>query len=91
MSTISLFFLLIGLAVGIGIAYAIFKPRFSGLESGIRAQIQTQENELKVRQEKLNTLLPLEGEIKQLRESLTAQAQRVEETSIQSNVERELR
>jgi DNA recombination protein RmuC len=91
MSTISLLCLVLGLAVGGGIVYLLIRSRFQGLESGIRDRVQTQEQELRDRQEKLNALLPLEGEIRQLRESLRSQTQHAEESSIQREVERELR
>ena len=57
----------------------------------MRERVQTQEQELKDRQEKLNELLPIEGELRQLRENLTAQTSKAEEASIQRDTERELR
>ena len=57
----------------------------------MRERVQTQEQELKYRQEKLNELLPIEGELRQLRENLTAQTSKAEEASIQRDTERELR
>ena len=91
MSTTYLIYLFLGITVGTGVGFAFLKTRFQVLETANKERMAAQDKELKERQEKLNTLLPLEGEIKQLRESLTAQAQRVEETTIQSNIERELR
>ena len=57
----------------------------------MRDRVTGQETELKERQEKLNTLLPLEGEIKQLRENLYSQTNRAEEAVVNMNSEREKR
>ena len=102
MSTISLICLVLGLAVGAGVVYVMIRSRFEAKESALRERVesqesstrdrlQTQEIELKERQEKLNALLPLEGEIKQLRENLYAQTGRAEQAVLDLNAEREKR
>lgn len=91
MSTISIIFLLIGLAIGIGVAYAFLRTRFQATEHANRDQMQKQEQDLKDRQDKLNTLLPLEGEIKLLRETLADQEKRTTQAHLDKDVERELR
>lgn len=91
MSTISIFFLLIGLAIGIGVGYAFLRTRFQATELANRDRLQKQEQDLKDRQDKLNTLLPLEGEIKLLRETLADQEKRTTQAHLDKDVERELR
>ncbi len=91
MSPISLVCLGLGLLIGVGIAYVLLKTRFQSWEAAMREHVQLQEQELKDRQEKLNGLLPIEGELRQLKENLTAATTKVEEASIQRDTERELR
>ncbi len=91
MSTISLLCLVLGLAVGAVAAYLVLRSRLQAWETPMRDRVQTQEQELKVRQDKLNDLLPLEGELKQLRESLSVQSSRADEAVVNLNAERERR
>ncbi len=91
MSTISLICLMLGIAAGAGIVYVMLRTRFQAWETAMRERVLTQEQELNARQEKLNELLPIEGELRQLRENLTAQTRKAEEALIQRDTEREFR
>ena len=91
MSPVSLICLLVGLVIGAGIVILLLRSRFQSWEAAMKDRVLVQDTELRDRQEKLNALLPLEGEIRQLRENLTAQTGRIEEAAIQQSVERELR
>ena len=91
MSTISLICLLLGLVIGAGAIYALLRAKFQTSEQLLNDRVRSQEAELKERQEKLNGLLSLDGEIKQLKENLYAQTGRAEQAMVEMNAEREKR
>ncbi|MBS1700459.1 MAG: DNA recombination protein RmuC [Armatimonadetes bacterium] len=78
MSSISILFLLVGLALGAGVAVLMVRSRFQVMESAMRERMENAENDSKEKQAKVSELLSLEGEIRHLRESIQARTQEAE-------------
>jgi DNA recombination protein RmuC len=91
MSTVSFILLVVGLAVGFVAAYLIYRGQRQAYERVMADRVKSAEMELRQRQDKLNELLPLEGEIRQLRENLTSEADRASEALAGLETERKQR
>lgn len=91
MSSISVICLVLGLVIGAAVVYIMLRGRFQSWESAMRERLQTQEADSQAKQTKLNELLPLEGEIRHLRESLQQRMTEIEETARQRDEAREQR